>query len=199
MAEFAVRPSRSFDVLRTTPSGAVDGDHEAEIVAAAQHDIAHFAPLYTHYRPAIYGYCYRRLGHVEAAADLTQAIFLRAIRALPGYHPKPGATFRAWLFTIAHNMLIDERRKLRPSAPPPAWLRDHAPLPEEIAIAHDRQAHVFRAVAMLPERSRRIVELRLAGLTGADIAHALGMTLSAVKSDQFRAYGTLRTLLDDPE
>lgn len=50
-------------------------------------------------------------------------------------------------------------------------------------------------LGQLPETQRAIVELRLAGLRGDEIASALDTTLSAVKSAQYRAYQRLRELL----
>jgi RNA polymerase sigma-70 factor (ECF subfamily) len=51
-------------------------------------------------------------------------------------------------------------------------------------------------LAHLPADQRRIVELRLAGLTGVEIARALGRSEGAVKMLQFRAVARLRALLD---
>lgn len=203
------RPAREARSPEEAPPAETAAAHDADaaIVTAAQADPHAFAPLYARYHPAVFGYCYRRSGDMEAAADLTQQIFLRALRSLPDYRPHPGATFRSWLFTIAHNMVIDSRRKTRehrsldqPGADGrPLVLPDRGMLPEQLALVSERRERVHRAVAQLPERRRQIVELRLAGLTGAEIAATLGMTLSAVKSAQFHAYATLRTLLDDPE
>ena len=53
------------------------------------------------------------------------------------------------------------------------------------------------ALAKLTNEQRNVVELRLAGLTGPEIAEALHLSIPAVKSSQFRAYGRLRALLRD--
>ncbi|MGB3307661.1 MAG: sigma-70 family RNA polymerase sigma factor [Thermomicrobiales bacterium] len=187
---------------------------ELRIVAQAQTDPIAFAPLYKHYFPIVLGYCQRRLGDREIAADATSQVFIRALNALPNFRSdpsRPGSTFRSWLFTIAHNIVVDTHRRDRkhrsldapgrggtqPLAESPALI-DPARSPEEHAVAADTRRQVRRMLARLPERQRQIVEFRLAGLTGAEIAEALGMSLSAVKSAQFRAYGTLRELLDHP-
>jgi DNA-directed RNA polymerase specialized sigma24 family protein len=47
----------------------------------------------------------------------------------------------------------------------------------------------------LPEGQRRVVELRLAGLTGPEVAAALGRSHDAVRSEQRRALAALRELL----
>lgn len=178
---------------------------ETALIVAAIEDPAAFAPLYQRYAPRVYSYCLRRLVDRERAADATSQIFIRAIAALPRFGPdsnKPGATFRAWLFTIAHNVVMDAHRRHRPHAsldipgeggePAASRLRDPDRSPEDHAIAGDEAQRVRSMLATLPERQRRILELRLADLTGAEIAEALGMSLSAVKSAQFRAYQTLR-------
>lgn len=191
---------------------APDAPDDLSIVVRAQQDPAAFAPLYERYEPIVRGYCQRRLGNPEVAADAASRTFIRALQALPAFRPDPsrqGSTFRSWLFTIARHVVIDVHRRDRnhPSLDQPG--RDGIPLgesaiaidpsatPEDIAITNDLGNQLRDALARLPERQRQIVELRLAGLTGAEIAASLGMSLSAIKSAQFRAYTTLRTLLDD--
>jgi RNA polymerase sigma-70 factor (ECF subfamily) len=180
---------------------------EQEIIAAAKVNPAAFEPLYATYHPIVLGYCYRRVGHDEQAADLTSQIFLQVLRALPDYAPKPGSTFRSWLFTIAHNVVIESRRRDRhersidvdpPDGRTAPELIDAAPTPEDQVLGREQRDLVRRALGTLPERRRQIVELRLAGLSGAEIASTLGITLSAVKSAQFHAYAALRDVLDHP-
>lgn len=179
------------------------------LIEAAKASPAAFAPLYRLHAPRIYRYCYRRLGHPELAADATSQVFIKAIAGLASFtpHPEhPGKTFRAWLFRIASNVVIDTRRTHRShrsldapddSGDLAAALIDPARSPEELAISQDTSRAVRAALDKLPERQRQIVELRLAGLTGDEIAEAMGTTLSAVKSAQFRAWGTLRRALGD--
>src|SRR5699024_4885275 len=90
-------------------------DDLAQIEAATNAPTA-FEPLYRLHAPAIYRFCYRQLGHPEEAADATSQVFIKAIAALGSFtpHPEhPGKTFRAWLFRIARNVVIDHRRKDR--------------------------------------------------------------------------------------
>jgi RNA polymerase sigma-70 factor (ECF subfamily) len=181
-------------------------------VELAQADPRAFAPLYTRYAPIVLNYCRRRIADPDAAADATSLIFIRALAGLPAFRPDPsqsGSTFRSWLFTIAHNVVIDTRRRHRPhvsldrrmgatgeaSSGEAGWPADPSASPEELAIRADDSERVQAMLRRLPERQRRVVELRIAGLTGPEIARALGMSTSAVKSAQFRAYGTLRDLL----
>jgi len=207
------RPSSEGAAVVTDRATPTAPDDELRIVALAQQDPAAFAPLYLTYEPIVRGYCLRRLGNAEIAADATSQVFIRALKALPAFRPdptRPGSTFRSWLFTIAHNIVIDTRRRDRkhPSLDAPdrtgvsiaesVAAIDPSRSPEDLAIARDLGRRVHDALRRLPERQRQIVELRLADLTGSEIAETLGMSISAVKSAQFRAYTTLRTLLDHP-
>lgn len=80
---------------------------EERWIAAARLDPRAFAPLYNRYALAIYRFCYRKVGDVEVANDLTAQVFVKAIERLDRYAPKPGATFRSWLFAIARNTVTD--------------------------------------------------------------------------------------------
>jgi RNA polymerase sigma-70 factor (ECF subfamily) len=178
--------------------GAAVEDRDAELVAAAQRDPAAFAPLYVRYSDAIYRYCARRLGDPEAAADATATVFVRALAALPRFRER---SFRAWLFRIAHNEVIDAYRRSahRRHAPLDSivGLQAASPTPEEVALAGDEWATLTRLLATLPEGQRRVVELRLAGLSGEEIAFALGRSQSAVKMLQFRAVKALRAVFSE--
>jgi RNA polymerase sigma-70 factor (ECF subfamily) len=192
---------------------ADDPASEFAVITAAKADPRAFAPLYHAYAPAILRYCQRQLGHAELANDATAQTFTKAIAALGRFDTSasgnnPGATFRSWLFTIAHNVIVDLHRRNRrhlslDNEPTSTWLHaskrltDPATSPEDQAIASERAQRLHAMLAALPERQRRIVELRLAGLSGIEIAASMGMTHGAVKSAQARAYSTLRDLLRD--
>jgi len=182
----------------TSERDDVAEDIEEGWIAAARHDPRAFAPLYDRYATAIYRFCYRKVGDVETANDLTAQVFVKAIERLDRYQPKPGASFRSWLFAIARNLVTDRWRRHRPTHPldPVAHtLVDREPSPEHLAIEADRLAHLRDVLDTLPEKQRAIIELRLAGFTTTEIMATLGMTEPAVKSAQYRAYHRLRELL----
>ena len=181
---------------------ALLADERARI-AAAQHDARAFAPLYEAYADLVWRYAMRRLGDAERASDVTSITFTRALAALPTFTPRdaPGESgFRSWLMTIARNVTIDEVRGRRPamSLTDPAWrdrVADHRSSPEIQAIAADERRRMTDAIGRLPETQRRIVEMRLAGHTAAEIGDRLQMSVSAVNTAHFRAMGRLRDLL----
>jgi RNA polymerase sigma-70 factor, ECF subfamily len=164
------------------------------LVAAAQLDPRAFAPLYARYADPVYRYCWRRLGDPDAAADATSLVFTKALAALPRYR---AGSFRSWLFSIAHNTIVDGARAARPAAPLDAAFDpiDPAPGPEELAVAGDASRQVRALLGRLSPDQRHVVELRLAGLTDREIAAALGRNLPAIRMLQTRAVARLRTLL----
>jgi RNA polymerase sigma-70 factor (ECF subfamily) len=167
---------------------------EAALVARAQVDRAAFAPLYERYLDPVYRYCYRRLGTREAAEDATSVVFAKALAALPEYR---AGSFPAWLFAIAHNAVADVHRRRRPDQPLET-ARDPVaagPSPEDLAVAADERRSVRALLAGLPADQRRVLELRLAGLKGAEIAAVLGRSVAAVKMLQLRAMTRLRAEL----
>lgn len=169
-------------------------EDEADLVARAQHDRREFALLYRHYLPLIYRYCYRRLGSREAAEDATSQIFTQALAALPRYHH---ASFRAWLFTIAHNVVVDEIRKSRPSASLDAAreLADRALEVEGVADRIEAEQTLAMLMRQLSPVQQQVLELRLAGLNAIEIAAVLGRSHGSVRNLHHQTFVRLRAVL----
>jgi RNA polymerase sigma-70 factor (ECF subfamily) len=169
-----------------------------DLVARAQHDPRAFAALYERYVDAVLRYCYRRLGNWADAEDVASLIFSRVAVALPRYR---AGSFRSWLFTIAHNAVANSHRDRDPVEPleHAGDLLDAGPTPEEIAFAAEERDELARALRQLPDAQRRVIELRLAGLTGPEIARVLDRSHAAVKMLQLRALDRLHEVLRGEE
>ena len=171
-------------------------DDDRHLVVRAQQDPQALAALYDRYVTRVYGYCYRRLGSREAAEDATSLVFSRVLTALPRFALE-GASFRSWLFTIAHHVIVDALRARREaySLSAAAAVIDPAPDPEDQALAAD-EVRAFRALlAHLTPEQAQVMELRLAGLTDVEIARVLGRSHGAVRAAQHRAVVRLRAVL----
>ncbi|MGI8478178.1 MAG: RNA polymerase sigma factor [Thermomicrobiales bacterium] len=172
---------------------------DARLVRTAQADPQAFGHLYDRYVGLVYRYCQRRTFDPVAAEDATSQVFLKALAALPRFDPA-GGSFRSWLFAIAHNVVADQGRERlrRPQSPLEAAesVVDPAPSPEEEAERGERRLSVVAALALLTGEQRRVVELRLAGLGGPEIAAVLGRSEVAVRAMQRRALLRLRELLN---
>jgi RNA polymerase sigma-70 factor (ECF subfamily) len=181
-----------------SPLGSVT---DALLVARAQRDPAAFAPLYEAYFAPVYRYCHHRLGGWEAAEDAAGAVFANALAALPRFRDDGRAgSFRSWLFAIAHNVVANRHRRdgHRPAVPLAAagGVPDAAPSPEAAALAAEAARSVHAVLDRLPPEQRRILELRLAGLTDAEIGRVLGRSRGAIRTAQYRAVLRLRALLE---
>ncbi len=164
------------------------------LVTMAADDRAAYGVLYDRYLSRVYRYCYCRLNDRERAEDATSVIFARALMGLATCQ---GPSFRAWLFTIAHNVVVDDWRKSRLTSSLDAAmdLPDPAPGPSDAAEASERSHSLSEALRMLPDDQRQIIELRIAGLTGPEIANLLGRSHDSIRSSQRRALARLRELL----
>jgi RNA polymerase sigma-70 factor (ECF subfamily) len=174
---------------------------EHTLALRARTERAAFGRHYDRYLTPIYAYCYRRLGTREAAEDATAAVFTKALGAV-GQYRADAPSFRAWLFAIAHNTVVDEVRARRwttrldpntwdPIAPEPG--------PEEVAVVAAELARLRTLLATLPPDRARLVELRLAGLSDQEIAHVVGRSHGAVRVGLHRALAQLRSLLHPEE
>jgi RNA polymerase sigma factor (sigma-70 family) len=161
------------------------------------HTCEAFGKLYATYFDPVYWYCRGRLGDAQAAEDATSTVFTNAFAAGPRYDDP---LLRSWLFCIAHNVVINairanrsERVTSQLEAVPD--LADGAVLPEEAAIAEEEREALHAALRRLPDDQRHVVELRVVGLTGPEIAVLLGRSHPAIKMLQLRAFARLRDLL----
>ncbi len=160
-----------------------------------------FANLYEEYARAVLRYCQLRIADPAEAEDAAALIFTRAFSAWPPANPDSA---RAWLFTIAHNVVANHYRTQATRAPrrpldDAIEVRDAAPTPLDHAIAGETRTELHAAIGQLSDDQRDVIELRLAGLTGPEIAGALGKSHAAVKMLQLRAVQKLRSLLSPPQ
>ncbi len=177
-------------------AGAPDPD--LADVRAAQLDPAAFGALYRRYLDRVYGYCFYLLGDHHDAEDVTERTFVAALGAIGRFRDE-GATFRAWLFRIAHNELANAlRARGRHRTTPletivePAVESDPAGL---LSMAEDARG-LRRALDLLPVDRRQVVILRFVdGLSAREIGEVLGRSEGAVRVLQHRALRQLAEIL----
>ena len=168
---------------------------------------AEFRVLYDAHRAAVHAYFTGRTGDRWLAADLMQETFLRAWRRFPELSGLSEDARRAWIFTVARNLSIDEHRHARTRAAADAALRagptaTSAPASTSV-IAGERMAVVAETIKRLPEQQRVTLTMAAAGgLTSAEIATALGVPAGTVRYRLSLARRTLAEALstyDDVE
>ena len=75
------------------------------MLAYAAGEASAFDALYARHKGAVFRYLRRQTGNAALAEELFQDVWLKLIDARAGYEPR--AKFTTWLFTIAHNRLMD--------------------------------------------------------------------------------------------
>ncbi len=160
---------------------------------------AELAALYESYYDRIARYAFVRLGNQADAEDLASAVFLRALESLDSYRER-GVPMQAWLFRIAHNLIVDHFRK---SAKQKTISIDTVIVKaetdtEEQAMAGLEVARIIKALGRLTESQRKVIELRFFGeLTSEEAGHVLNKRAGAVRELQSAAIKALRNLLDE--
>ena len=147
---------------------AGDSD-EALMLAYAAGRAAAFDTLYVRHKGGVYRYLLRHCGNAGTAEELFQDVWMNAIRARDRYAPT--AKFTTWLYTLAHNRLVDHWRATGQA--------------KFASIDDDNDASARAAVEALPASRREEPETRMATRQLREQLHAALATLPAVQRDAF--------------
>ncbi len=164
---------------------------------AKAYDPEALAELYDRYAPRMYAYIYRRVSDAAVAEELTGELFLRVLRAVRN-NQAWGDSFIAWLYRIAHNLVVDHYRR---QPPVPSVSLDESlvgPDRDPAAIAEDAQARerLREALGRLTPGQQEVLALRFGeGLTAAETARVMEKSTGAVEALQHRALAALRRIL----
>ena len=153
------------------------------MLAYGQGDAAAFETLYRRHRGPLYRFVLRALKQRSAAEELFQEVWIRVIESRSRYAPQ--ARFTTWLYTIAHNLLVDHWRR--------KGLSIVALDTEDVALvsanparqveARESLARFLDILEKLPAAQREAFLMHEeAGLTVAEIAAATGSNEEAAKS-----------------
>jgi len=176
-------------------------DEESLVERAKQQDQKAFAQLYEEYFNKIYRYVALKIGDKTEAEDMTQQVFLNALKSISSFKWK-GAPFSAWLYRIAHNQVVDYFRKKKKQA---ATLLDESLISSDsnpqLAAEHSLDIEqLLSATRRLTAAQREVISLRFAGeLSTAQVADIMGKSQGAVKALQHSAIVALRKTLSAGE
>ncbi|HVE91573.1 MAG TPA: sigma-70 family RNA polymerase sigma factor [Actinomycetota bacterium] len=173
-------------------------DTPDEILAQGAADDNHaFTELYRRYLGPVHRYMRYQAPH-EEAEDLTAQVFMQAYRGASQFRGE-GASYRAWLFRIAHNTLATYRRVSRRTPIPLSEIPDQLDdAPDPAAGAADRELRLIvrSIVDELPAADRELIELRyVEGLAPQEIAHVTGASDGAIRVRIHRLLKRLRPRL----
>jgi RNA polymerase sigma-70 factor (ECF subfamily) len=154
-----------------------------------------FEVLYARYRGPLYRYILRQVADDATANDLFQGSWEKIIKARKSYRPQ--APFRAWMYRIAHNHVVDHFRRSRPESElEPERMESAEEGPDELLSRADRQQKLREALDSLPDKQRDAILLKLdAGLDLQTIADVTGVNRETAKSRLRYAVARLKHLM----
>ncbi|MBG7609803.1 MAG: sigma-70 family RNA polymerase sigma factor [Anaerolineae bacterium] len=156
-----------------------------------------FGELYDRYVERIFNYVYYRTNNTHDAEDLTERVFLRAIKHIEKYENR-GLPISAWLYRIAHNLVANwyrdnSRRQEIPLETFEFTLRYQGEKPEQALIRTEEQEDLLGVIRQLPEDRQQLLILKFVEhLTNAEIGQIMGRTEGAIKSLYHRILISLR-------
>ena len=180
---------------------------ESLIGRYARGDSEAFELLYRRHEMRTWRYLQRNVGNRATADELLQEVWFSVAKDAQRYEPT--ARFTTWLFTIAHNRMIDSIRASRPHVSLEALgyeagevvqqlTTDPAIGPLAAVVAHDQASTLLKAVEQLPREQRDAFLLQIEGdLTVEEIATITNSTFETTKSRLRYARTKLRELLNE--
>ncbi|UYN90210.1 MAG: sigma-70 family RNA polymerase sigma factor [Anaerolineales bacterium] len=159
-----------------------------------------FAVLYDAYVDSIFRFIYIRVEDQQTAEDITSGVFLRAWEKLGKYQQR-GLPFRAWLFRIARNAVIDHYRTRKEVAPLEAAInvtdKNAHSVSDGVALKLEAE-NILNLMHHLTEDQRNVLTLKLVhGLDTEEVAKILGKRQGAVRALQMRGLQTLAKLMEN--
>jgi RNA polymerase sigma-70 factor (ECF subfamily) len=178
------------------------GSDEDLMLRYAGGDLDAFQRLYERHRGGLYRY-FLRQSNRSVAEELFQDVWARVIQSRKRYRPK--AAFKTWLYTLAHNRLVDHWRRegTRPVAQsasgndcPEIATPDTNPGPQRLVDLRDCLEQLLQLVSGLPDVQRQTFLLRHeAGMSLAEIAAAMSTRAETAKSRLRYAMDRLRSAI----
>ncbi len=185
------------DVTPSTESQVEQNDEPRLVARAVKRDAAAFGILYETHLDRIFRYIYYRVGSNGEAEDLTEQVFLKAWEAIDRYESR-GVPFVAWLYRLAHNLVIDQYRARRVTVPLEDVGEAEEPGLDVVDAVEDKlDAEEIRlALRKLSAEHQQLIVLRFVeGLSHAEVAQITGKSEGATRVVQYRALQALARAL----
>jgi RNA polymerase sigma factor (sigma-70 family) len=192
----------------TPPDAHADESDESLMQRYATGDMAAFERLYARHELGVWRYLLRSVRRQEVADDLTQDVWFAVVRQAPNYVAV--SRFKTWLFTIAHNRLIDHVRTAKNHTSLDAETADtDTALIDTLAAdsgfgpvrqleSREQAMALIAAVETLPPEQRHAFLLQAeAGMSVDEIARVTGASFETTKSRLRYARSQLRQLLKE--
>ena len=175
-------------------------ESERDLIERARSDPEAFGALYDRYVESIFRFAYARLGNAATAEDVTDEVFINALRAI-GRYQDLGRPFSCWLYRIASNAIASHFRHEPVTRELTDLVPDGAAPVETTALRHLEIESIWQLVDRLPPQQRLAMTLRFKeDMSAREAAAVMGKSDAAVKLLIYRAVGRLRSqLIPDPD
>lgn len=176
-----------------------DGRDLSEIVGRARlGDRQALQEIFDRFSERVFRYALVGLRNYSDAEDATSEVFLGVVKNIRRFQWRGNGSFESWLFRIAHNVVMSERRRrARRPLEYRGRLEDYLGEPElgaeEEATSNGALGELWDKVSRMPETQREVLALRfIAGLSAEEVGAAIGKSAGAVRVLQHRALAALR-------
>jgi len=182
-----------------------DTDMVKIITAARNYEHWAFEELYNRYADKLFRFLLLRVGDRTEAEDLVAMAFERVLHRIDTFKGKSVASFSAWIYQVARNLLIDHyRRKSKLETSPlenhRATVTDTSPSPAKRIETTETTRTLYDAISTLTPVQQQVVALKFfEGMSNAEIAAVVGKSEGAVKSLQHRALASLAKVMSNEE
>ena len=183
--------------VRSTSTSPEQSEESRLVDRAVRRDAAAFGLLYEAHLDRIYRYIFYRVGTTGDAEDLTEIVFLKAWEAIDRYQPR-GVPFVAWLYRLAHNLVVDSYRSRRQTVSIDDLTELEEPDANVIDVVEEKldAENVRVALRALPPDYQELIVLRFVeGLSHAEVAEITGKSEGAMRLVQFRALQMLAKVI----
>ncbi|MDO4859741.1 MAG: RNA polymerase sigma factor [Bacillota bacterium] len=155
------------------------------------------AELHDKYREEILLYVYSLCHSMEAAEDITQEVFVKAILSLSEDHKN----FRAWLYTVARNLTYNHSRKNKNRAKAVEELKHGSAFEADISekvVMKDQYRELYEAIGKLNEKYREILIMQyFSNMQLNEVARVLGITHGNARILAYRARSKLKEIMEE--
>jgi RNA polymerase sigma-70 factor (ECF subfamily) len=176
-----------------------DNSSEGHLLSlAAKGDKKAFGRLYEQHLDEILRYVFYKVGDTHEAEDITEEVFLKTWRHLPELYEKRGRidNFRAWVYRIAHNLVIDFYRARKPLSLKEDLIPVEENNPEVITENAFTSRRLAKAIMALQDNYQEIIILRFVNqLSHEEAALIMNLNRGHARVLQFRALKKLHSIL----
>jgi RNA polymerase sigma-70 factor (ECF subfamily) len=172
---------------------SIDSSHKILKQYQQETKLESFSDIYSRFFGKIYRYIFYRVSDEKTAEDLTSQVFMKAWENIDDYEPAD-AQLLTWLFTIAHNTIIDYYRTRKETVALDGSLTvpSDGLTPEEASETDFENEWLHQAIQKLTDEQKHVVVMKyMQGLTTEEIALQLGKKTGTVRALQMRALQSL--------